>query len=104
MHNLPCTKFILGVPSIFAHFFLQLFTLIVGHTKFPPDLHLGLNKLNWNRTTVEFMEELKQCIRDSCKVNVPVDFSVLIFYDWKEFLNRVSAKKYNLIAFSCTKV
>ena len=81
-----------NIIFLFLLIFLQLFTLVVGHTKFPPDLHLGIQKIAWNRTTVESMPELCDCVRQSSKGNIPVNVDAVTFYDWKEFLNRVGSK------------
>ncbi len=82
--------------------------MIVGHTKFGPDLYFGVFKRRLKRN-VETIEEIAEVVRLSSKHNIPQLVSdpdkPVVFYHWADFLDKVFRKipnitKYHHVEFS----
>ncbi len=66
----------------------------MGHTKFPPDLHIGIAKRRLRIVTVESLAELFKCVNDSSRCNMPILGEDVTFFDWKSFLGQVIVSSY----------
>lgn len=63
--------------------------LMVGHTKFAPDRHFGLIKLEYSKSDIDTFPELLDCVQRSSRSghNKKVDASQVIWYSWDSFFS-----------------
>ena len=77
--------------------YIEISFMLVGHTKFAPDIFFGLIKKGYKHTFVSTLEEVQDVVRKSMltgknisQLTKSVDGTRFVFwYDWKSFLSAI---------------